>query len=77
MRLFLEQDETPIGGDIRLGHGPFAAGPGDLQVDRFDIAEAKVGDRVRVMESRPLSKLKRWRLVDVVEKKAEVAPVAA
>ena len=29
--------------------------------------EAKVGDRVRVMESRPLSKLKRWRLVAVVD----------
>ncbi len=27
---------------------------------------AKVGDVVRVMETRPLSKLKRWRLVDVV-----------
>ena len=30
--------------------------------------EAKVGDRVRVMETRPISKLKRWRLVDVVER---------
>ena len=30
--------------------------------------EAKVGDKVRVMESRPLSKLKRWRLVEIVEK---------
>lgn len=29
---------------------------------------AGVGDRVRVMETRPLSKLKRWRLVDVLEK---------
>lgn len=27
---------------------------------------AKVGDVVRVMESRPLSKLKRWRLVDII-----------
>lgn len=27
---------------------------------------AKVGDVVRVMETRPLSRLKRWRLVDVV-----------
>jgi small subunit ribosomal protein S17 len=26
------------------------------------------GDRVRVMETRPLSKLKRWRLVQIVEK---------
>ena len=30
--------------------------------------EAHVGDTVRVMECRPVSKLKRWRLVEVVEK---------
>jgi small subunit ribosomal protein S17 len=30
--------------------------------------EARVGDTVRVMETRPLSKTKRWRLVEVVEK---------
>ncbi|RKX24347.1 MAG: 30S ribosomal protein S17 [Candidatus Zixiibacteriota bacterium] len=30
--------------------------------------DANVGDRVRVMETRPLSKTKRWRLVDVVER---------
>jgi len=29
---------------------------------------AKIGDRVKVMETRPLSKDKRWRLVEVVEK---------
>ena len=28
---------------------------------------AKVGDRVRVQETRPLSKLKRWRVVEIVE----------
>jgi small subunit ribosomal protein S17 len=28
----------------------------------------KVGDKVRVMETRPLSKDKRWRLVEIVEK---------
>ena len=28
----------------------------------------KIGDRVRVMETRPLSKDKRWRLVEVIEK---------
>ena len=27
---------------------------------------AKVGDRVRVMETRPLSKDKRWRLVEII-----------
>ena len=30
--------------------------------------EAKIGDVVRVMETRPVSKRKRWRLVEVVEK---------
>jgi small subunit ribosomal protein S17 len=30
--------------------------------------ELSVGDRVRVSETRPLSKLKRWRLVEVLEK---------
>jgi small subunit ribosomal protein S17 len=29
---------------------------------------AKVGDRVRVIETRPLSKLKRWRLAEVLER---------
>ena len=27
-----------------------------------------VGDKVRIMETRPLSKDKRWRLVDIIEK---------
>jgi len=30
--------------------------------------ECNVGDIVKIMESRPLSKTKRWRLVEVVEK---------
>ena len=30
--------------------------------------KAKAGDTVRIMETRPLSKLKRWRLVEVVQK---------
>lgn len=29
---------------------------------------AQVGDRVRIQETRPLSKLKRWRLVEVTER---------
>jgi|ERR1043166_3098583 small subunit ribosomal protein S17 len=39
-------------------------------------SEAKVGDRVRIEETRPLSKTKRWRLVEVVRRSAGVAPVA-
>jgi small subunit ribosomal protein S17 len=30
--------------------------------------EAGIGDTVRISETRPLSKLKRWRLVEVIEK---------
>ncbi|MDO9557415.1 MAG: 30S ribosomal protein S17 [Coriobacteriia bacterium] len=34
--------------------------------DEENVAEA--GDRVVIMETRPISKLKRWRLVEIVEK---------
>lgn len=30
--------------------------------------DARVGDRVRVMETRPLSRSKRWRLVEILER---------
>jgi small subunit ribosomal protein S17 len=30
--------------------------------------DAKVGDTVRIMETRPLSKQKRWRVVEIVER---------
>ncbi|MHB1394273.1 MAG: 30S ribosomal protein S17 [Clostridia bacterium] len=30
--------------------------------------ECKMGDKVRIMETRPLSKDKRWRLVEIIEK---------
>ena len=30
--------------------------------------ECNIGDTVKIMETRPLSKLKRWRLVEIVEK---------
>jgi small subunit ribosomal protein S17 len=33
---------------------------------------AKLGDIVRIVESRPLSKLKRWRLADIVRRAAQV-----
>ena len=40
-------------------------------------SEAKVGDRVRIRETRPLSKMKNWRLIEVIEKNVDAAPVAA
>ena len=39
-------------------------------------SEAKPGDRVRIQESRPLSRTKRWRLLEVVERNTEATPVA-
>ncbi len=38
--------------------------------------EAKVGDRVRIEETRPISKTKRWRLVEVVQRGTGVTPVS-
>jgi small subunit ribosomal protein S17 len=41
------------------------------QIKRFyahdEEGKAQVGDTVRIMETRPLSKLKRWRLVEVIK----------
>ena len=39
--------------------------------------EARLGDKVRIQECRPLSKTKRWRLVEVVEKNTEPVRVSA
>ena len=39
--------------------------------------EAKTGDTVCIEESRPLSKLKRWTLVKVMERAVSTSPVAA
>ena len=33
-----------------------------------ELNQCSVGDRVRVMETRPLSKDKRWRVVEIIEK---------
>lgn len=40
-------------------------------------SEAKVGDRVRIEETRPLSKTKRWRLMEIVDRSSGVERVAA
>ncbi len=40
-------------------------------------SEAKVGDIVRIEETRPLSKTKCWRLVEIVERAQEQAQVNA
>ena len=33
-----------------------------------EVEDAREGDRVRIMETRPLSKNKRWRLLEIVER---------
>ncbi|MEY4902523.1 MAG: ribosomal protein [Bacteroidota bacterium] len=33
-----------------------------------DKNECGIGDTVKIMETRPLSKLKRWRLIEIIEK---------
>jgi small subunit ribosomal protein S17 len=38
-----------------------------------DKSEAKVGDTVRIEETRPMSKLKRWKLIEVMERAVEIA----
>ncbi|HEV2453333.1 MAG TPA: 30S ribosomal protein S17 [Verrucomicrobiae bacterium] len=40
-------------------------------------AEAKIGDTVRIQETRPMSKLKRWKLVEVVERNERETVAAA
>jgi|ERR1019366_5231328 small subunit ribosomal protein S17 len=37
---------------------------------------AHLGDLVKIEETRPLSKLKRWQLKEIVQRAAQVAPVA-
>jgi small subunit ribosomal protein S17 len=36
----------------------------------------KIGDRVKIMESRPLSKDKRWRVIEIMSKKGVAEPKA-
>jgi small subunit ribosomal protein S17 len=37
-----------------------------------ETSQARPGDTVRIVESRPLSKLKRWRLAEIVRKAVQV-----
>jgi small subunit ribosomal protein S17 len=38
-------------------------------------SEAGLGDKVRIVETRPLSKLKRWRLAEVMEKATKIEKI--
>lgn len=54
---------------IRVPHPKF--GKIVKQIKKFYVhdeeKEAQVGDTVRISETRPLSKLKRWRLVEIIK----------
>lgn len=53
----------------RVAHGLY--GKQALRTRKFyahDESGAKQGDKVRIEETRPLSKLKRWRVVEIVER---------
>jgi small subunit ribosomal protein S17 len=49
------------------------------QTKRFQAHDeentCQVGDRVRIEETRPLSKMKRWRLVEIVKRGSGIVPV--
>ena len=38
-----------------------------------ETGEARIGDTVRIVSTRPLSKLKRWRLTEVVQRSTRIA----
>jgi small subunit ribosomal protein S17 len=40
-----------------------------------ETGEARMGDTVRIVSTRPLSKLKRWRLKEVVQRSTRIAKV--
>ena len=42
-----------------------------------EISDAKMGDIVRIIECRPLSKLKRWKLAEIVRRAAQVGVAPA
>jgi small subunit ribosomal protein S17 len=37
-----------------------------------EVGDARMGDRVRIIETRPLSRLKRWRLAEVIWRASQV-----
>ena len=40
----------------------------NLRKERIGVVVSNKGDTVRIMETRPLSKTKRWRLVEIIER---------
>ena len=62
-----------IGKNVSIGHGAIIHGAKIednclIGMGAIVLNDAKIGDTVRVMETRPLSKDKRWRLVEIMER---------
>jgi hypothetical protein len=68
----VEPDDQDHCGPGRTAVSAPAFSQGDHAVQKFyahdEKREAQVGDRVRIRETRPLSKTKNWRLVAIVER---------
>lgn len=64
------QKTVVVGVERRVAHPIY--GKRVVQTKKFyahdESGEARQGDTVRIVETRPLSKLKRWRVVEIVEK---------
>jgi len=41
-----------------------------------ESSECRIGDVVKIMETRPLSKMKRWRVVEIVERAKRIGEIA-
>lgn len=63
------QKTAVVESTTRVPHAKF--GKIIKQIKRFyahdEEGKAQVGDTVRIMETRPLSRLKRWRLVEIIK----------
>lgn len=66
-----KMDKTAVVAVVRLKRHPLY-GRVQRVTKRFkahdETNECKVGDRVRIMETRPISKDKNWRVLDIVER---------
>ena len=66
-----KNDKTAVVAVVRLKRHPLY-GRVQRVTKKFhahdETNECKVGDRVRIMETRPLSKLKTWRVLEILER---------
>ena len=67
----VKMDKTGVVSGLRRGRHP-KYGKFVHRTTKFYVHDERnecgVGDTVRVMETRPISKMKRWRLVEIIEK---------